>query len=243
MFLNKCRLAITLFFLANGSMAQGLYDEFGALIRSNVEKKSIYLCFTGHDFNEGFEHVMAVLDKHQVKASFFFTGDFIRNNLNLVIAIDSSGHFVGAHSDKHLLYCDWNKRDSLLHGTSTIKRDIYNNLIALNDLGIIPKYFMPPYEWYNTEIVKIAAELDQVTVNFSPGTRSNADYTTPDMVNYVSSKEIFDSIYAYEEQNGMNGFHLLIHPGTSSLRADKFYLNLGKIISDLKGKNYQLKRF
>jgi peptidoglycan/xylan/chitin deacetylase (PgdA/CDA1 family) len=218
--------------------AQEQYDEFGALVRSDLQKREIYLCFTGHDFNEGFDYVLKVLDEADVKASFFLTGDFIRNNRSLVERMDHAGHFIGAHSDKHLLYCDWNKRDSLLYTPSIIKSDIIKNLQVLEDMGIQPDYFMPPYEWYNGEVVKIASALDQVTINFSAGTRSNADYTTPDMPNYVSSETIFESILAYERQNGMNGFHLLIHPGTDPLRKDKFYKSLGALIVYLKAKNY-----
>lgn len=85
--------------------------------------------------------------------------------------------------------------------------------------------------------------LNQVTINFSPGTRSNADYTTPDMSNYVSSSSILASIRQYENRNGLNGFHLLIHPGTSPLRVDKFYLHLNELIGELKEKGYRFWRF
>jgi len=228
---------------AGGLNAQEQYDEFGTLVRSDLQKREVYLCFTGHDFNEGFAYVSSVLDREEIKASFFLTGDFIRNNKGLVERLDSAGHYIGAHSDKHLLYCDWDERDSLLYSPSIIKSDISNNLHVLRDMGIQPDYFMPPYEWYNAEIVSIATDLGQVTINFSPGTRSNADYTTPDMANYISSKAIFESILTYEKQNGMNGFHLLIHPGTSPLRKDKFYEELGELITYLKRKNYCFVRF
>ncbi len=188
--------------------AQNEIDAHGALIRSDTLSMKIYLCFTGHDYYEGFDHVLAVLERHQIEASFFLTGDFVRNHGRLVKDIAAQGHFVGAHSDKHLLYCDWDKRDSLLHPREAIRKDIEDNLLALENMDIYPKYFMPPYEWYNREVVEIARELKQITVNFSPGTRSNADYTTPDMPNYVSSEEIIKSIYTFEANNEMNGFHL-----------------------------------
>ena len=223
--------------------AQTIEDMQGALIRSDTLEKNIYLCFTGHDFYEGLEHVLQVLKNQKISASFFITGDFVRSHRDLVKEISAEGHFVGAHSDKHLLYCDWDNRDSLLHSPSKIKTDILQNLQALRDLEIRPKYFMPPYEWYNRKVVEIAQELNQITVNFSPGTQSNADYTTPNMPNYISSNDILESIYKYEKSNGMNGFHLLIHPGTSPLRKDKLYLHLDKLVSDLKEKGYQFLKF
>ena len=204
--------------------AQVIKDTHGAMIRSDTSSKDIYLCFTGHDFFEGFEHVLRVLGNQKVPASFFLTGDFIREHQDLVASIVRQGHYVGAHSDQHLLYCAWSDRDSLLHSPAAIKADIQQNLEELYQLRIYPIYFMPPYEWYNQVVVDIANDLNQITVNFSPGTRSNADYTTPKMPNYISSEKILESIYQYEKQEGMNGFHLLIHPGTDPARVDKLYL-------------------
>ena len=223
--------------------SQGIVDREGAIVRSDTLQKNIYLCFTGHDYIDGFEHVISVLNNQKVKASFFLTGDFVRNNRGLVKDIAKNGHFIGAHSDKHLLYCDWTKRDSLLHPEEIIQEDIMNNLNALEELGIQPKYFMPPYEWYNEKVVEIAAELDQITVNFSHGTRSNADYTTPDMPKYISTNKILESIYNYESFDNMNGFHLLIHPGTSPKRKDKLYLELEELIINLQKKGYEFSKF
>ena len=141
--------------VANALKAQVVIDQYGALIRSDTTEKKIYLCFTGHDFDEGFDHVLQVLNNHKLNASFFLTGDFVRNHRDLVKDIAKKGHFVGAHSDKHLLYCSWSKRDSLLHTPCEIKTDIVLNLEALKDLEIYPQYFMPPYEWYNQKVVEI----------------------------------------------------------------------------------------
>lgn len=239
----KVNLSFLIFIIYTSLTAQSVIDIEGAKVKSDTSKKTIYLCFTGHDFVDGFEYVLSVLNKQKVKGSFFLTGDFVRNNKGLVINIRNSGHYVGAHSDKHLLYCDWNKRDSLLHSEKRIKEDIIQNLHALKKLGILSKYFMPPYEWYNQKVVKIASQLGQITVNFSHGTRSNADYTTPDLPNYISSNDILESINRYQSSNNMNGFHLLIHPGTSEKRKDKFYLKLDELITKLKNEGYQFSKF
>lgn len=240
---NKLRLIIILVFAFSGLKAQNLFDDQGALIRSDTSKKVIYLVFSGHDYDEGFEHVLNLLQEKHVLASFFLTGDFVRSHLALTKKISDQGHFVGAHSDKHLLYNDWDKRDSLLLNPDQIKKDISDNLLELEKLGITARFFLPPYEWYNKQVVSIAEELGQTTVNFSPGTRSNADYTSPEMKNYISSEDIMESIFRYEKQTGMNGFHLLIHPGTTELRKDKFYLRIEELISRLEELGYSFQRF
>lgn len=219
-----------------------MIDSEGAIVRSDTSKSNIYLFFTGHELIDGFEHVINVLDKHDIKGSFFFTGDFVRSYENLVTEIATKDHFVGAHSDKHLLYCDWTNRDRHLLSESSIKKDISDNLIALEKLDIHPMYFMAPYEWHNKKVVELASELNQIAVNFSSGTRSNADYTTPDLPNYMSSNEILESIYNYESSNNLNGFHLLIHPGTTPEREDKFYLKLDELITKLKKKGYSFSK-
>ena len=78
-------------------------------------------------------------------------------------------------------------------------------------------------------------------VNFTPGTTSNADYTTPEMKNYLSSEKIYDNILAYEVKNGLNGFLLLIHIGTDAKRTDKLYNRLEDLIKELKRRGYEFK--
>jgi peptidoglycan/xylan/chitin deacetylase (PgdA/CDA1 family) len=78
-------------------------------------------------------------------------------------------------------------------------------------------------------------------IDYTPGTLSNADYTTPDLKNYRSSEEIFRSIIKYEQSHpsGLNGFILLLHIGTDPKRTDKFYFKLPDLIQKLKARGYQ----
>ena len=102
------------------------------------------------------------------------------------------------------------------------------------------QYFLPPYEWYNTTISKWTSKMKLTLVNFSPGTRSAADYTYPGMSGYRTSEEIYNSIMSYEKQNthGLNGFILLTHIGADNRRSDKFYLKLDMLIKELKYNGY-----
>ena len=89
-----------------------------------------------------------------------------------------------------------------------------------------------------------AKELGLTLVNYSPGTRSNADYTGEAEKNFVSSQAIFDSIVAREKQdaNGLNGFLLLLHIGSGPDRRDKFPAWFGELLDTLSGKGYQFVR-
>lgn len=227
---------------------KALQEEHGAYYRGDTSQKVIYLNFTAHEFYEGLPYVRKVLDSFDIKASFFLTGDFVRKEPGWVKQLYKDGHYIGAHSNKHLLYCDWTKRDSLLETIPTIKEDLRDNVKALKKLKIpLEKmnFFMPPYEWYNKEIYDLVKKMGLIMVNFTPGTSSNADYTTPGMKNYTSSDTIIQRIKRYERFNpaGMNGFHLLIHVGTEPARTDKLYTRLPELISYLISKGYRFERF
>lgn len=230
----------------------------GGIIRGDRSKKEIYLVFTGHEFADGGEIILGTLKKHKIKASFFFTGDFYRNEnfSGLIKKLKRDGHYLGAHSDRHLLYCDWNNRDSLLLTKEEFTEDLKNNYKEMEKFGIRPsdaKFFMPPFEWYNETIVDWCEELGLTLINFTPGTYSNADYTTPDlpanlkltrqagMNNYLSSDDIFNQIMNFEKHNTMNGNILLLHIGTHPYRNDKFHMKLDSLLKELKSKGYSFK--
>ena len=102
-------------------------------------------------------------------------------------------------------------------------------------------FFIPPYEWYNDTIAAWTREMDLQLINYTPGTISHADYTTPADKNYRSSEKIFQSIVNYEQKStsGLNGFILLLHIGTDQKRTDKFYNYLDDLLQFLKKKDYQ----
>jgi endoglucanase len=185
------------------------------------------------------------LKAQKVNASFFLTGNFYRNRAfrSLVQKLKSAGHYLGAHSDQHLLYCDWTKRDSLLVTKKQFRDDLEANYTEMKKFGIErsgTRYFLPPFEWYNDSISNWTTQMGLQLINFSPGTISHADYTTPEMRNYRSSDKIFESILSYEKEKKLNGFILLVHIGTDPKRTDKFYLKLGALIEYLKNRGYQM---
>jgi len=161
----------------------------------------------------------------------------------LIKAIKQKGYYLGPHSDKHLLYSDWNNRDSLLVTRQKFQQDLLSNIKEIEKFEIKKsaiKYFIPPYEWYNDSIAAWTKSLGIQLINYSPGTKSTADYTYPELKNYRSSSEIFQSIIDKEEndENGLNGFILLIHIGTDPKRGDKFYDKLDELLKYLQGKGY-----
>jgi len=205
------------------------------------------LVFTGDEFADGGLAISNTLKQSGVKASFFFTGRFYRNKAfkSILRRLKNDGHYLGAHSNDHLLYNDWTQRDSLLVTKKEFITDLQKNYDVMQQWGIAKKdalFYLPPYEWYNDTIAAWTKEAGLQLINMTPGTISHADYTTPDAKNYRSSDVIFKSITDYEQRRGLNGFILLVHIGTDSKRTDKFYNQLPQLLLYLKQKGYEAVR-
>lgn len=220
----------------------------GGIIRADPNTKSISLVFTGDEFADGGDHIYNSLKRQQIKASFFFTGNFYANPhfKPIIKKLKKSNHYLGAHSDKHLLYTDWADRKKTLVTKDSFLKDLNENYRKMKKFGISKKeafYYMPPYEWYNDTISTWAKEFGLQIVNFTPGTYSNADYTYPEMDDkYRSTDWIYNKILTFEEKHTLNGFVLLIHIGTDPRRKDKLYYKLDDLILLLKEKGYKLMR-
>ncbi len=236
--------------LSHSQPRQHVVELDGGVVRSDTTQRVIYLFFSGHEFAGDGDTIASVLHRHAIKASFFFTGDFYRAAAlrPLIRRLRADGHYLGAHSDKHLLYASWERRDSTLVSRTTFTRDLWDNFEAMRPFGVTAheaRHFLPPYEWYNREIAGWCRDSGIVLVNFSPGTYSNADYTTPDMgARYVPTDTIFERILRYESvrPSGLNGFHLLLHIGVHPSRTDRFARRLDELITELTRRGYRWER-
>ena len=243
-------IILCLFFLISGAQNNSPEDHtiisHGAIIRGDTTLKNIALVFTADEFGDGATFITKALKNRKIQASFFFTGNFYRDPQykSTIQTLKKNGHYLGSHSDRHLLYCSWENRDSLLVTREAFKSDLENAYAEMGKFGIRHKdahFFLPPYEWYNDSIAGWTHEMSLKLVNFTPGTRSNADYTYPEMGSkYIGSNSLLQSILQYEKNStsGLNGFILLIHFGTDPRRTDKFYLQLPELIKSLKNRGY-----
>jgi peptidoglycan/xylan/chitin deacetylase (PgdA/CDA1 family) len=217
-------------------------DVTGAIRRGSRTGKQISLIFTGHEHADGLKLITDVLNGHGLKGAFFFTGDFYRNEQYKVLIeeLRAGGHYLGAHSDRHLLYNDWKDRE-LLVSENEFKDDLMANYRKMVKFGISTndaRFFLPPYEWNDSTITRWTGDLGLTLINYTPGTLSHADYTLPDDQNYRSSEKIFNSILEFEKKENLDGFLLLTHVGTDTKRFDKFYDRLEALIMELQSRGY-----
>ena len=217
-----------------------IYQD-GGIIRTDPSVKHIDFVFTAADKADGAERIISTLRKYNIKGGFFFTGEFFEMYPDVVRRLVAEGHYVGSHSYGHLLYAPWGNRDSLLVTKQEFEEDMFKSYKLLREFGITDApYFIPPYEHYNATISSWARQLGLQVINYTPGTLTNGDYTTPEMKRYFSSKEILGRIWEYErtDPNGLNGHIMLIHFGTDPVRTDKFYDKLPGLIRELRRKGY-----
>ena len=221
----------------------------GGIIRGPVSARKVALAFTGHEYAEGAETILRVLKGHKAKASFFLTGAFLSNTNHdpIIRRIVLEGHYLGPHSDQHLLYLPWDGSTNLLVSRGEFEADLEANLRKIVDRGVARKrvrYFLPPYEHYSSTISEWTRGLGLTLINLTPGTRSNADYTGEAERNFVPSKTIHESILAREaaDPQGLNGFLLLLHLGAGPTRTDKFHLHFASLLDELGRRGYKFVR-
>jgi peptidoglycan/xylan/chitin deacetylase (PgdA/CDA1 family) len=222
--------------------------DHGGIIRGDTSRKRLALIFTGGEYGEGTEHILNVLQRQGVQASFFVTGDYLRRpeyqpHLRRMLA---EGHYLGPHSDSHPLYCAWENRQQTLVTESFFRQDIERNLRDLRKLGAPPPsrvvYFIPPYEWFNEDQVRWAGRMGLRLFNYSPGSGSNRDWAPEGHRSFVPARVIVDDILAREQSDphGLNGFLLLLHLGAQ--RQDKVFPLLEPLIVELKARGYSFTR-
>lgn len=233
---------------ASASRQRALTLDHGGIVRGDTSRRSLALIFTGGEYGEGTEHILDVLARQGVRASFFVTGDYLRRpeHQALLRRALAEGHYVGPHSDTHPLYCSWEDRRRTLVTERFFREDLERNLRDLRQLGAPapsrPGYFIPPYEWFNADQVKWARRMGLRLFNFTPGSGSNRDWAPEGHRGFVPARVIVDDVLACERKDphGLNGFLLLFHLGAA--REDKVFLLLEPLLAELKARGYAFVR-
>jgi peptidoglycan/xylan/chitin deacetylase (PgdA/CDA1 family) len=242
---------VVMLFLGTSAAAQpdGFQRAEGGIVRGSTEKRQLALVFTGHEYAEGATTILDALARRRARASFFLTGSFLRDRdkAGIVRRIVRDGHYVGPHSDGHLLYAPWTGPKATLVSRQTFTKDLDRNLDALRRFDVPRegvRFFLPPYEWYNEEIVRWTRAAGMILICHTPGTRSNADYTEEGTPQFVPTDTIFDSIVRREREDphGLNGFMLLLHIGAGPRRADKFHRRFDELLGVLERRGYAFVR-
>lgn len=113
----------------------------------DTDKKQVALSFDAAWGNEQTEHLLDILDKYNVKTTFFLVGDWVEKYPESVKEISKRGHDVGNHSNTHP------------HMTQMSVDDMNTQIQTCNEkikalTGNCPTLFRAPYGDYNNDVVK-----------------------------------------------------------------------------------------
>lgn len=219
----------------------------GAICRAARNSKEMALVFTGGEFGEGLETLLDELKARQLKAGFFFTGDFfqIEGHQPLIRRLVREGHYLGPHSDEHLLLASWEDERTLVT-KEQFTEDLLRNIDRCVQYGFKReniRYWIPPYEHINEEVCGWAKPLGITTFNFTRGTLSHTDYAPEGDRAFRPSQIVIESIKEYprKDPHGFNGFILLMHVGAGK-RQDKLHPHFAEIVDFLTNEGYKMIR-
>ncbi|MEG2245811.1 MAG: polysaccharide deacetylase family protein [Peptostreptococcaceae bacterium] len=103
--------------------------------------------------------VLDVLDKYEVKASFFLVGNWVDNNEELVKEISKRGHDIGNHSNTHA-----NMKE-------LSEKDLINELNITSDkieaiTGEKTTMYRPPFGEFDKDSLEVCEELGYKSINW-----------------------------------------------------------------------------
>ena len=220
------------------------------LSRGRLELKELAITF---DANNKTDHTIEILDtlkKRGIKTTIFLTGNFIKNNPEMVLRILSDGHEVGNHLLNHPHLTDYSKTfrhrtlphvdRAFLVGEITETARIFKQVTGQD----ISPYWRAPYGEINAEITGWAKEAGFMHVGWTMDPKTRTSLDTLDWVKdknsklYLSANEIKDKILNFDSSGaGLNGGIILMHLSTDR-RKDRASTMLGELLDDITAKGF-----
>lgn len=124
------------------------FAEARVIHRGNPDIKEMALTFDDGYSVEKIRSIVARLNAHNVKGTFFFVGSFIASNKFIVSELEADGHMVVSHSFSHKKFTKLTPKEMV--GETENVKIAYTKA---TDRKILP-YFRPPYGAYNDEVLQ-----------------------------------------------------------------------------------------
>lgn len=140
--------------------AEAKYSEYHGLFVGDAEQKRIWLTFDEGYENGYTEKILDVLAEKKVRAVFFVTYDYARDNHELIRRMIDEGHTVGNHTWSHpsLPECSAEEMRRELSDTHDyIKREFGYDMYVMR----------PPKGEFSERVLECAKELGYTTVLWS----------------------------------------------------------------------------
>ncbi len=198
----------------------GVKKDSGKLIwHGNLSSNNVYLTFDDGPNEEATPKILGILKNHNVKATFFLLGERAKRYPNIVKRIHQEGHEIGNHTYTH--------SDGYNVDEKKIYKEIKDTHDVIKDLTrSSPKYFRPPFGFFNYRYFKVAEKFGYKTVLW---TFDVGDWGK------TTAREIEEIILS--ETKG--GSIILLHDGGEN--RGELLKSLSNVIAGLKRKGFELK--
>lgn len=136
--------------------------KYNAYYVDKTDEKVIYMTFDAGFENGYTTNILDVLKKHDVKATFFLVGHYIKEEPELVRRMVNEGHIVGNHTYNHPDMSKISDIESFNKELSSLE-ELYKNVVGED----MKKYYRPPRGKFNEDNLKMANELGYKTIFWS----------------------------------------------------------------------------
>ena len=164
----------------------------GAVWRMDTNEKAVYLTFDDGPIPEITPWVLDLLDKHQIKATFFLVGDNIRKHPKEFQMILERGHRVGNHTFNHF------------GGLRHHKNEYWANTEKANE-QIQTDLFRPPHGWMRWEQYRMLKKSYRIIM---------WDLVTRDYSKRLNGPQVLAKVKKYVRNGSIITFH-------DSIKAEK----------------------
>ena len=110
---------------------RALYPK--AIFRMSPDEKAVYLTFDDGPIPEVTPWVLELLDKYDIKATFFMVGDNIRKYPDIFRMVVERGHRIGNHTFNHIRGFEYSA-DEYLKNTDLANREMKTDLSRHTDI-------------------------------------------------------------------------------------------------------------
>lgn len=164
-----------------------------------TDEKKIALTFDAAWGNEDTKQIMDILNKHDVKVTFFMTGGWVEQFPDDVKMIYENGHDLGNHSQNHKnmsQITDSEKESELMSVHEKVKELTGYEMFL----------FRPPYGDYDNAVVKTAKKCGYYTIQWDVDSLDWKDYGVDSIIKTVTQHKALG-----------NGSIILCHNGAIKL--------------------------
>ncbi len=144
----------------------------------DTKENKVALSFDAAWGAEDFPRIMEILEKHNIKVTFFMTGGWVDDNPECVKELVKRGHDLGNHSQHHYDMTKISKKEQ-----SQELMEVHNKVKELTGYEMF--LFRPPYGAYDNSVIKTAYELKYYPIQWSVDSLDWKDYGVDSIIRTV----------------------------------------------------------